>query len=374
MNCNNALPKGYKLQGGKYIIESSLGQGSFGITYLATLNFTTVGALGTMEVKSEVAIKEFFMSDVNVRNANGSKVEGSTGTVFTNYRRKFRKEAENLSKLSHPNIVKVYDIFDENGTTYYVMEHIDGINLDDFVKENILTVSQVVEIAREVGEALSYMHSKKMLHLDLKPKNIMHSKDGKNVLIDFGLSKQYTENGEPESSTTIGLGTPGYAPIEQSQYKQDGTFPATLDIYAFGATLYKLITGQRPTEASQVLNEGLGTIRIPNCERMAAIIKKAMSPVKKDRYQTVEDFLHAIKGERDTIKKASTSKRNNKESNEDTVFQDQEDFKRSYNWLLGLVIAIIGIIFIICMQSEARGNGFSDLDGDGLSLAFFMVL
>ena len=99
------LRKGTLLQGGKYKIEKSLGQGSFGITYLATAKFTTEGALGKFDVTAKVAIKEFFMSDINGRKEDGSTVEGSTGSIFTNYKKRFRKEAENLSKLLHPYIV-----------------------------------------------------------------------------------------------------------------------------------------------------------------------------------------------------------------------------------------------------------------------------
>ena len=170
-----------------------------------------------MNVEAQVAIKEFFMSEVNSRRSDGSSVEGSSGSVFANYRKKFKKEAENLSKLSLSNIVKVVDVFDENNTTYYVMEFIEGKNLDDYIKQKgSLPEPEAISIIKEVGNALEYMHSRKMLHLDIKPKNIMRKPDGTIYLIDFGLSKQFTDNGEPESSTSIGLGTPGYAPIEQS--------------------------------------------------------------------------------------------------------------------------------------------------------------
>jgi hypothetical protein len=140
-----------------------------------------------------------------------------------------------------------------------------------------------------------------MLHLDLKPKNIMRNKDGHLLLIDFGLSKQYDQNGEPESSTTLGLGTPGYAPIEQANYKQDGSFPATLDIYAFGATIFKMLTGSTPPHASDILSEGFPDdlfkkLRIS--EATTALVRKAMSPKKKQRYQTVSELL----GEIDSIK------------------------------------------------------------------------
>lgn len=299
MKLNMKLKQGTLLQKGKYTIEKVLGQGSFGITYLATAKFSIDGDLGKMDVVAKVAIKEFFMSDINSRNEDGPTVEGSAGNVFTNYRRKFRKEAENLAKLSHSNIVRVFDVFDENGTSYYVMEYLDGQNLDDYIKsQGRLKEDVAIKIIKEVGSALSYMHSKKMLHLDMKPKNIMHRQDSGNVLIDFGLSKQYTENGEPESSTSIGLDTPGYAPLEQAQYSQDGTFPATLDVYALGATMFKMLTGRRPPEATMILNEGFPSVELSNIgisKETIAAIKKSMSPFKRDRYQNISEFVSSLK-------------------------------------------------------------------------------
>ncbi len=283
------------LQGGKYRIERVLGQGGFGITYLAATKFTTQGELGSMEVEAHVAIKEFFMSEINSRKSDDSRVEGSSGTVFSNYRRKFKTEAQNLAKLAHPNIVKVYDVFDENNTTYYVMEFIDGQDLDHYIRQcGHIPEKEAVGIVGEIGKALGYMHSQKMLHLDMKPKNVMRRRDGRCCLIDFGLSKQFDEKGEPESSTTIGLGTPGYAPLEQSQYKQDGTFPATLDVYALGSTLYKMLSGERPPMASDVLNLGFpaGKLRVANVsEKTVSAVKKAMNPIRVERYQTVGALL-----------------------------------------------------------------------------------
>ncbi|MDY5087231.1 MAG: hypothetical protein SPE72_04995, partial [Alloprevotella sp.] len=90
------LKQGTLLQGGKYKIEATLGQGSFGITYLGTARFTIHGGLGAMEVVTKVAIKEFFMREMNVRDRDGKTVEGSSSSVFTNYRHRFRREAENL--------------------------------------------------------------------------------------------------------------------------------------------------------------------------------------------------------------------------------------------------------------------------------------
>lgn len=292
------LKPGTRLQGGQYSIERTLGQGSFGITYLAVTRFTTTGALGQMEVEAKVALKEFFMSEINSRGRDGNTVEGSGGSICTDYRRKFRREAENLAKLTHPNIIRVFDVFDENGTSYYAMEYIDGGSLDEYIgRRGRLSEGEAVELIRGVGLALEYMHTHRMLHLDVKPKNVMRRGDGHPYLIDFGLSKQYDANGEPESSTTIGFGTPGYAPLEQAHYRQDGTFPATLDVYALGATLFKMLTGQRPPEALILLNDGFPKDALLSCrvsESTVAALEKAMAPIRKQRYATVGEFLGAL--------------------------------------------------------------------------------
>lgn len=293
-----ALNKGTTLQKGKYTIVKSLGQGSFGITYLATTKLTMMGKLGQMDTTVNVAVKEFFMEETNSRSNDGSSVEGSGGSLFSNYRKKFRKEAVNLSHMNHPNIVKVLEVFDENNTTYYVMQHIDGDSLDDYIiRNNGIPEKEAISILRALGNAVQYMHSNKMLHLDLKPKNVMLDKDGKSFLIDFGLSKQFTDEGEPESSTSIGAGTPGYAPIEQANYKQDGSFPTTLDVYALGATFYKMLTANRPQHASDVLEEGLDVDSLTKkgvSQNTINVIKKAMDPLKKNRYQTVGDMLSSL--------------------------------------------------------------------------------
>ena len=133
-----------------------------------------------------------------------------------------------------------------------------------------------------------------MLHLDLKPKNIMRNTNGQVYLIDFGLSKQYNDNGEPESSTSLGLGTPGYAPLEQSTYKQDGSFPATLDIYALGGCLFKMLTGQTPPEAPLLLNEGLPEellAQLSISEDTIKFLELSMSPLKKNRFQSVGEMF-----------------------------------------------------------------------------------
>lgn len=296
---NKTLQPGNTLQGGKYRIEKMLGQGTFGITYLASYATTIEGALGKMAVDIKVAIKEFFMSEVNQRNEQTHGVEGSSSTIFTNYRIKFRKEAQNLASLHHPHIVQVTDVFDENNTTYYVMQYIEGMSLDSFIaSKGRVSAEDTILIAAQIGQALSYMHQRHMLHLDLKPGNIMLDKQGQVHLIDFGLSKQYDSNGEPESSTSIGMGTPGYAPIEQANRMGQGKqFQATIDVYAFGATVYKMLTGRRPDDASVILNDGFpfGFLQQLGVQQnMINAVQRAMAPQRNARFQTVTEFVQAL--------------------------------------------------------------------------------
>lgn len=137
-----------------------------------------------------------------------------------------------------------------------------------------------------------------MLHLDLKPGNIMRREsDGHIFLIDFGLSKHYSDNGVPETSTSIGLGTPGYAPIEQANSGKSKQFRATLDVYALGATLYKLLTGETPPSASDVMNDGLPVETLQTkgiSANTIAVLEKSMEFRARFRFQTIEDFIAAI--------------------------------------------------------------------------------
>ena len=296
----SALNNGATLNNGKYIIDKMLGQGAFGITYLADTHTSLSGELGKMDVDVKVTVKEFFMSQMNSRSTDGTSVEHTDGTLVKDYKRKFIREAENLSRLQHDNIVKVLEVFEENNTAYYVMEYLDGGTIDDLIRANgKLSATQTVDIIRQVCAALQYMHGNRMLHLDLKPKNIMLTSKGQVKLIDFGLSKQYNENGEPEESTSIGLGTPGYAPIEQATYRQDGSLPVTLDIYALGATMYKMLTGTVPPDSSVVLNYGLPLqplrqARIP--QQLMTVVSKAMAPTMRNRYQTVAEIDTLLAG------------------------------------------------------------------------------
>ena len=285
------LTQGTLLHGGTYKIEEVLGQGSFGITYLAEHT----------KLAKKVAIKEFFMKELNSRSEDGSITGMSDGSLSQSYCHKFQKEAINLSHLDHPNIVRVTDSFSENGTFYYVMDYIEGQNLNDYVKSHYVDAEDAVSIIKSVADALIYMHEEKhMLHLDLKPSNVMRRNDGHVFLIDFGLSKHYGNDGQPETSTTIGLGTAGYAPIEQANRAKIGEFRPTIDVYAIGATLYKLLTRETPPDASVLVSdEDLLANKLREkkvSDNLIKVVTEAMCPNVKKRIQNVREFVGALTG------------------------------------------------------------------------------
>lgn len=283
------LPQGTTLYGTScsYTIIKMLGQGTFGITYLASTSYG-----------ESVAVKEFFMREINGRN--GSSVTSGNKKGMVDYsRKKFVREAGNLSKLHHPNIISVREAWAENDTVYYSMEYLDGGSLDDLIlSEGGLTEADALRYTREMATALMFMHNNKMLHLDLKPSNVMLT-HGHAVLIDFGYAKQYAADGLPESSATIGKGTLGYAPIEQNNPNEWKDFPVTMDIYALGATMFKMLTGHTPPEASEVLNNGFPYGEMQACgidPAITKVVSAAMAPLKKNRIHTVEAFVAMLSG------------------------------------------------------------------------------
>ena len=210
----------------------------------------------------------------------------------------FLQEAETLSQfIGNENIIRIYVYFEENGTAYFVMDFIEGENLNDYLKHHKMSEKEATDTIIEVAKALKYMHEEKhMLHLDLKPGNIMRrNNDGHIFLIDFGLSKHYNESGEPETSTSVGLGTPGYAPIEQANSHNSKLFRETLDIYALGATFYKLLTSQAPPPASELVSDdeliSSELNRFGISQTLISAIVHSMTPNVKKRTDTVEHFI-----------------------------------------------------------------------------------
>jgi serine/threonine-protein kinase len=223
-----------------YRIDSYLSSGGFGNTYVAT----------NIEFEERVAIKEFFMKGVTQRDDNQTTVSVSNtenSNSFLEQKEKFKKEARRIRQLKNEHIVAVHDMFEENGTAYYVMDYVDGENLAERLKRTgkPMTEQEVCAILPQILDALKSVHDEGMWHLDLKPANIMVDKAGNVKLIDFGASKQLNaQKGGATTSTAISY-TNGYAPREQMEQNYDKFGPWT-DIYALGATLYNLLTNKRP--------------------------------------------------------------------------------------------------------------------------------
>ena len=277
------------LSGGKYRIVRFISAGGFGCTYEAVHTLMNI----------RVAIKEFFPKDFCNRDENTAQVSVGTKSqveLVSRLKKQFLREAKVLFDMKHPSVVRVIDFFEENGTAYYVMDYIDGPSLEDILKEKgSISEQEAVKYIAQICDALGYVHSQGKLHLDLKPNNVMiDSSDGRAVLIDFGTSKQYSTDGGV-TSTMMGL-TPGYAPPEQcsNDIKDLG---AASDIYALGATLYRMLTGKTPVDS---LSRSAGTPMPPLpptvSPSVAMAIDRAMTLNRARRPQSAEEFMRIIRG------------------------------------------------------------------------------
>lgn len=284
------LKKGTLLQGGKYKIEKVLGQGGFGITYLAT----------QINLNRKVAIKELFMKDMCCREEDTNQVYyiSSDRNFVDNFKNKFIKEAQTISSLNHRNIIRIHDTFEENGTAYYAMEYIDGCSISDILKQQgKLQEDVAIQYIKEVAEALNYIHSKHINHLDIKPSNIMvRQVDNSVVLIDFGVAKQYdllTDEGT--TSTPVGV-SHGYSPLEH--YSDGGVqnFSQQSDIYALGATLYTMVVGEKPPHAVSISQNGSPTIPNTISPNIRNAITAAMKLKRSERPQSVSSFVNILNG------------------------------------------------------------------------------
>ena len=349
------LKCGSVLQGGKYVIEEKLGDGGFGITYKGL----QVG------LDRSVAIKEFFMKEYCERDSGTSHVTaGSQGSraIVDRFLAKFIKEAQTIAKLDNPHVIRIYDIFEENGTAYYVMEYISGGSLEQYVKgRRRLDEPEALNFMNQIADALTYIHGKNILHLDVKPSNVLLRESGEAVLIDFGISKRYDESGEQSSTTPVAI-SKGYAPIEQ--YNQGGVshFDPSTDVYSLGAVLYKLLTGSRPEEASVLISEGL-TIPLHVSARCSGVIRKAMSVRKSDRYQSAAEMKAALSaGEAsDEVTIINT------EEEKHVEFINTEDdgrMSKSLFYYAACVIIIVVAFVAVCYELSTEYNSsFTDYSG-----------
>lgn len=296
------LPNGYLLQKGKYKLKQVIGQGGFGITYKGIWHTEVKGSLGAMRTEVPVCIKEYFFKDYCVRDAYSFrvKVHSDTGKLlFDKFKEKLIKEAKILSEVHHPYIVNVLEVFEENNTAYIAMEYIAGNSLKDkLAKEGMLPEAEVLRYIHQIGEALQFVHQKNILHLDIKPSNILIDKDNNARLIDFGVSKRY-DVGEQETSTTMLTLSKGFASIEQYDNEGIQSFSPCPDIYSLGATMYNLLTGKIPTESILRATRPFARPRELNpaiSEQTEQVILKAMEIIPANRYQSVEEMMNALGG------------------------------------------------------------------------------
>ena len=288
------LQPGSTLQNGEYQIQRKLGQGGFGITYLALQR----------SLNRKVVIKEFFMDGYCSREEHTHRMTLATGSdpqLVSSYYDKFLKEARHIAQLEHPNIVSIISVFEENNTAYYVMKYAPNGSLEGKVcREGHLSEAEATRYILKVAKALRFVHQHKMTHLDVKPANILLSENDEPLLIDFGLSKQYDySTGKATSHTPLGISN-GYAPIEQYDPEAAGNFSPEMDIYSLGATFFNLLTGITPQHASIWANNGIPVqeLHAKNVsQRAISVIFQAMEPLRKDRLHDMDSFINLLEKE-----------------------------------------------------------------------------
>ena len=329
------LQQDYTLQDGNYRILKVLGQGGFGITYLAI----------QVRLDRKVAIKEFFMKDFCERNETTRQVTlGTAGSreMVNSCRKKFLKEAKHIAKLDHPNIIRIIDVFDENSTSYYVMEYIEGGSLSNKLGTTGLSMSDATRYILQVAEALKYIHKQNIAHLDIKPSNIMLNGNDEIVLIDFGVSKQYDfSTGGQTSVSPVGCSS-GYAPLEQYDPNGVKDFSPQTDIYSLGATYFKLLTGITPPNAFGItkdfLQENLKAKGVPTA--VISIICKSMEKLKENRFSDVCSFIEGLNSISLQVADSSDKKNGNiayKQYEEGTAVMPSQ--KEIDNWVKNIIFS-----------------------------------
>lgn len=280
---------------GRYIIGMSVGEGGFGIVYRAW----------DSKLETVVAIKEFFCTSVMTRSVgvNEITVIKSHADEFEYRKERFLAEARYMAKFgSHPNIVNVYDFFEENNTAYIVMELLEGVTLYKYLKDNgdKLSESEITLIAVEVGNALESMHKEGIIHRDVAPDNIFMCNNGVIKLMDIGSAKL----ADVEEDVIDKIEKPGYTPPEQYAGESAKIGPFT-DIYALGATMYRAVTGHLPEESTDrkiedktipphILDEKIS-------ENFSNIIMKAMAIDSHMRFKDIPELMKALNGDKKTV-------------------------------------------------------------------------
>lgn len=288
----------------RYVIGEAVGSGGFGIVYRAW----------DRKLETVVAVKEFFVSRM-VTRAQGLKnliVSKKSHEEFEYRKERFLAEARNMAKFgAHRSIPNIFEFFEENNTAYIVMELLNGVALNDYLNQcgGKIDVDFALMIAGEVGNALCSLHEQNIIHRDVAPDNIFicSGKDIRIKLMDLGAAKLADST---DQVIDIIL-KPGYSPVEQ--YDNSKNIGPWTDVYALGATLYLMVTGVKPDEAT---NRKVADTVVPPqelnpliSENLGNAIMKAMALEKHMRFKNVPEFLRAIHGERKIIPLAKEKKR-----------------------------------------------------------------
>ena len=312
---------------GKYLVGSVLGEGGFGITYIGY----------DLNLELRIAIKEFYPNGFCRRESSVtntlSSYGGSQGESFEKWRSRFVKEAKSLAKCTNlSGIVGVKDFFEENNTAYIVMEYLEGQTLKEYLNRQggKLPVGQALQALEPVMVSMSQVHRAGIIHRDISPDNIMITTDGMMKLLDFGAAVDLMK--EEERSLSIML-KPGYAPEEQ--YRTKGKLGPWSDVYALAATIYKCITGITPPEAMERMREdhlaAPGSLGINMPPSVEAALLKGMSVYADNRYQTMDEFHHALMAKAEKGKPVTPCREKtelHRESNEEPVREEEGRQKR----------------------------------------------
>lgn len=290
-NTKECLKVGSVIKGKyKYTIKSILGQGTCGITYLAEVDSPIPGL-----ENNQVAIKEYFLrsGEKTYCVRQGTDViwidEPSVTSVVEVYKKYFQREIERIKETPHKNVVKTFEQFEDNHTMYYVMEYGRG-DLERYKK--VMPEQEALAIIKAISGVISVMHQNNILHLDIKPSNIIVRQNGDPVLIDYGISRKFNEDGSSTSIHTEAPHTAGYAPLEQ--YMPISTFSPQTDIYALGATLYRMLTAKQPDSAKIIAEKGFPPFSKIISEKTKNAIMYAMQPDLNKRPEDIATFLYAL--------------------------------------------------------------------------------
>ncbi len=286
-NDNTCLPAGSVLKQ-RYVLGRVLGDGGFGITYIGY----------DKALKRKVAVKEFFPNECVTRQKGDTTVtplSGERGERYQSGLKSFQEEAQRLANLgSIEGVVNVYDVFADNGTAYIVMEYLSGDTVSQMVeKSKVLGFGKTMNIIVPVLRSLIKIHKAGIIHRDVSPQNIIRTKEGKIVLIDFGAARQ---NSFSMSKSVSIILKQGYAPIEQYDNKLEQN--TWTDVYAVAATMYYMLTGVTPDFAnSRLLTDTLAPVselREGLPPQLDDILRNALAVRPEDRTQTAQELLDQI--------------------------------------------------------------------------------